>query len=397
MQNETLNVQMLGGFSLSLGEKIISCQDKRSPRVWNLLAYLVFFHQKAVSSDELITALWGENSDNPANALKTTLHRARALLDTLYPGAGHELILAGKGSYRWNQDCPISLDCREMEHLLHRSEAEPEQQLELLLEALSLYQGGFLDSQSAEAWSIPYSTYYQQLYLQALYRAVPLLEQEQRYEEAAALCRSALQHDPYAEATYQLLMRCLLALHQREQVVALYEEMSKLLLSNFGVMPDQESRALYHEALRTVNPGAITPEQFLEQMQEPDPISSALCCDFDFFKIIYQAQARVLARSGDAVHTALLTLKAKAGRELSSHSLELAMDNVQSCVAHSLRKGDVISRCSSSQFVIMLPQANYENSCMVCRRLQDNFRKKYPHSPVLIDFFVQPLIPSTEN
>lgn len=395
MLKEQFKVQMLGGFSLSFGTQSISCADKRSPRVWSLLAYLIFFHERPVSSEELINALWCDNSGNPTSALKTTLHRARALLDTLNPEIGHQMILAERGGYRWNPEIPLILDCQEMEYHLKQADKDEDHRLEHLLSALKLYKGSFLSSQSSEAWALSHSAFYQRLYSQALTQAIPLLEETHRYEEAAEICRNALQHDPYSEPIYQLLMRNLLVLNQRKQVISIYEEMSRLLLANFGVMPDQESRAIYREALRTVNQHIISPETLLEQLQEQDPIHSALVCDFDFFKMLYHSQARSLARSGDTVHTAILTLKALPGRELSAHSLDLAMENVQECIAHSLRKGDVITRCSSSQFVIMLPQANYENSCMVCQRLQDNFRKNYPHSPVQIDFVVQPLLPST--
>ena len=60
----------------------------------------------------------------------------------------------------------------------------------------------------------------------------------------------------------------------------------------------------------------------------------------------------------------------------------------------NLRRGDVISRCSVSQFVIMLPQANYENSCMVAERLTGAFYRRYPHSSARLRCMVQPLIPN---
>lgn len=393
MQKEQLNVQMLGGFSLSFGEYRISCEDKRSPRVWTLLAYLLFFHERPVPAEELIRILWNDSSNNPTNALKTTLHRARALLDTLKPGAGHEMLLASKGSYCWNPEFPIKLDCQEMEWYVQQAEKNSEQQLEHLLSALKLYKGSFLGSQPSEIWSLPYSAFYQQLYMEVLSRTIPLLEESHRYEEAVELCRKALTHDPYSEMTYQFLMRNLMMLKQRKQVITVYEEMSKLLLSNFGVMPDQESRAIYREALNFLNQNSISPEILLEQLTEQTPISSALYCDFDFFKMLYQAQARALARSGDAVHTVLLSLKERPGRELSARSLELAMDNAQNCIAHSLRKGDVITRCSNNQFVIMLPQANYENSCMVCERIIKSFNRQYPHSPAELTYTVKPIEP----
>ena len=69
------------------------------------------------------------------------------------------------------------------------------------------------------------------------------------------------------------------------------------------------------------------------------------------------------------------------------------MEKLPPLLRGNLRRGDVISRCSVSQFVIMLPQANYENSCMVAERLTGAFYRRYPHSSARLRCMVQPLIP----
>ncbi len=401
MDSDVLHVQMFSTFTLTYKNVSIRCDNNRSKRIWALLAYLIYHRGKTVSSDELMSLLWSsDKSDNPAGAMKTALHRARALLDTLYPGAGHNMLLYKNGGYSWNTDIPAVIDTDEFEALLsdrQASDAESANEAARYSKALSLYVGDFLSMQSSETWVMPIQTYYRNLYVEALSRAMPILQKEGQLREAADFCRRAIQIDPYEEEFYRHLMRCLLALDQRADVVTVYEDMSKLLLSTFGVMPDQESRSLYREALRTVNTHVLAPETLLEQLTEAGTIRGALLCDYDFFKMLYQAKARMLARSGDAIHIVLLTLQSRQKQNFAKRSIELAMDNLEEHLCTALRKGDVISRCSASQFVIMLPQANYENSCMVCRRFIESFEKKYPHSPIRIDFFVHSLTPSTTN
>lgn len=84
----------------------------------------------------------------------------------------------------------------------------------------------------------------------------------------------------------------------------------------------------------------------------------------------------------------------KNKKELAKRSLDRAMENLQEQIRTNLRKGDVASRCSVSQFILLLPQANYENSCMVCRRIIKAFSRQYPHSPAQLHFSVQPLEPN---
>ena len=134
---------------------------------------------------------------------------------------------------------------------------------------------------------------------------------------------------------------------------------------------------------------------FIAIKTEDGEINGALICDYDFFRMLYQAQARMIVRTGDAVHIALITLNSQGTKNVSQKSMELAMTNLEAHMSQILRKGDVISRCSMSQFIIMLPKANYENSCMVCRRIVSAFERKYPHSPVILDFCVNSIMPST--
>ena len=70
-----------------------------------------------------------------------------------------------------------------------------------------------------------------------------------------------------------------------------------------------------------------------------------------------------------------------------------ARNNLQELILGNLRQGDVVTRCSVSQLIVMLPQANYENSCAVCQRILKAFSRQYPHSPADIHYSVQPLEP----
>ncbi len=391
-----VKVRMLGELVISgeLGQ--ITDTQNRSKKVWTLLAFLLYNHGRVVSQSELMDLLWYGDKDgaNPASALKTTLHRARALLDQVSPAGGHKLLLNKNGGYTWNAEIPLELDTEEFERLCRgTSEPETDGGLARCRQALSLYRGLFLNRLSSESWVIPLGTYYHNIYMSTVERTLELMETHGLRLEAEELCRAAIHLDPYQENLYQHLMRVLLATGQQSQAVTVFEDMSKLLLSNFGVMPDQESRRLYREALRTVNRRTVTMGTIREQLQESDPITGALVCDYDFFKMIYQAEARMMARSGTAAHIVLFSLDGIRGKELSKRSLEVAMDNMEELLRTSLRKGDVLCRCSPSQFLIMLPLANFENSGMVCRRIESAFARKYPHSPAVVQYMVCPLEP----
>lgn len=394
-----LQVQMLGGFSLRSQGGQVSDGDNRTKKVWLFLAYLIYRRGHAVETQEYIDLLWGprEQGANPANALKTILHRARTTLEPLWPSAGHQLILRQGSAYRWNPDIPLELDVEEFERLCRQGEAQADEEARLTdyLAALALYKGDFLPRLSSQLWVIPITTYYHQMYLRLVLQTIPLLEARRRYDEVERLCRAALVQEPYLEELYRHLMSTLIRLGSHREAAAVYEDMSKLFMDNFGAMPEEETRAVYREALNSLQDHALPVDSILEQLREPDGPGGALICQYDIFRSIYHSVARSLARSGDAVHLALFSVRSRdSGKALSRRSLDRAVANLQEVIRTSLRRGDVAAQCSVSQFILMLPQANFENSQMVCDRILRAFARKYPHSPALPQVAIFPLEPN---
>jgi len=397
MGQTELRVRMFGDFTISYGGVEISDSDNRSRKVWLLLAYMIYCRNREIAQDELINLLWEneERSTNPVNALKTMFHRVRTMLSQLGDNVGHTLIIRRGGNYTWNPEVAFSYDVSEFEALCKtaRESGESQERLDVCQKALALYRGDFLSKLSDEPWVVPISTYFRNLYLQAVDIAVSLLEEGKRLDDVAALCRKAIAIDPYNEGLYQHLMRAVLGLGDQRGAIQIFEDMSDLLFSNFGIMPSDETKALYREAKRTTNDQAISPATVREQLREGTSAEGALFCDYDFFKVIYHAEAREVARSGDAVHIGLVTVSGLNGAALPKRSLDICMENLQKLICSNLRKGDIAARCSVSQYIMMLPQANYENSCMVMERIIKAFSRQYPHSPAVLRYSVQPLDP----
>ena len=396
MTHSVLQVQMFGNFSLEYEGHTIDQRENRSRKVWLLLAYLIYCRSRRQSGDDMIRLLWEDDSQssNPSNAMKTMLHRVRTQLNQLWPDAGHELILHRNGAYTWNTEIPIICDVDEFNRLCQEGRfAQGETRLTLFLQALNLYQGDFLPKLAMESWVLPISAYYHQLYLDTAIEASQLLTEANRWADTVSLCRKALRIEPYSEELCQCLMRSLLALNQRKAAAVAYEELSERLFQNFGVLPSEETRSLYREAIRSVTGQAFSFANLRDQLRESKPAKGALLCDYDFFKILYQAEARLIARSGDTYHVALLSVVGKDGKELPKRSMAHIMENLQELVRVNLRLGDIAALCSASQFILMLPQANYENSCMVCDRVIRSFFRQYPHAPAEIRYHIEPLEP----
>ncbi len=394
---QMLHVTMLGSFALSYRGNTVDENSNRMRKVWTLLAYLVYSHNRRITQDNLLSVIQGAESgevDDPAGRLKALLYRTRNLLGQLYDTAGHDLIVRKNGTYAWNPEIPMELDVEQFDALCTAALAQqdPVCRLEIYRQALPLYRGDFLPKLSMEPWVMPLNAYYHQRYLDAVADALNLLEAEKAWEECQDLCQRALKIEPYSEGLYQHLMRSRLELGDRNGVLSAYEQMSELLFDTFGVMPAEESRQLYRQASHQLSQQTLPIGMLRDNLREASA-EGALYCEYDFFRFLYQAQARALVRSGDIAHIALFSLQGEDREQLPRRSLDRAMDNMQELLQMSLRRGDVFCRCSVSQFLVMLPHANYENSCGVCRRLEKAFCRQYPHSPAKVHFSVHPMEP----
>ena len=392
---EHIDIRMLGSFTLHAGDRQISDEHNRAKKVWALLAYLICHRGTAISQKKLIELLWGDDpvSSNPENALRITLHRLRAQLDELWPTAGKDLILHKNGGYSWNDQCSVTLDADRFEQLFQQQASTPEERLGSCLEALCLYRGDFLERQSTESWVIPITTHYHNLFVMLTLEAAELLSRQSRHEEAAQLCRSCILMEPYHEPLYQMLMKELAADGDQKGAAAVYEGLRKRLFDDFGIRPSEETRAVYREAAHTPGDRALPIDEVLEHLQESEVTPGAMQCDYDYFKVLCHAESRAMERSGNATHVALLSATGLTGDPLPKRSLERIMEQLGQQIRLNLRRGDTISRCSTTQYIMMLPKANYEDSCMVCRRVINAYHKAFPHAHVRIKFMVQPLTP----
>jgi DNA-binding SARP family transcriptional activator len=385
-----LHVHMLGDLTFAYEDRKIDCLSNRSKLIWTILAYLIYNRGKLVRTEELISIAGNSSKNvNPSNAMRTAIFRARQMLDELVGNTEHTFLISQNGGYMWKPDIPTVIDFVEFEGLMAELEDHPDD-YKRMLAAFWLYDGRFLSLQSSELWVIPLQTYYHKLYETLLGRMLPVLEKDKKYFDAICVCRKTLLLDPFVERNYRNLMRFLLLNNEREEVIKVYKDLSKMLMSGFGALPDQDSRALYCEALSTCPSEPLLPEEVMCLLDEQEQVRGALVCDYDFFKILYQAHARSIERTGIAIHTAVVSLKSD-GKGGGRNDLSHAMDLLEQTMRTSLRRGDVITRCSASQFIVMLLSADLENSRKVCERFIAAFKSNYQNSHYWIEYSVYPV------
>ncbi len=373
---------MLGEFSIRYEGNTITDQEGRSKKLWMLIEYLVTFRGKEVTQGDLIDLLWDENSKgNSANTLKTLVHRARTLIEELKFADPKNLIVYSRGTYTWNDKVYAEVDADLFEDCVKESEKEGisiEYRLQKLRSAIELYKGDFLPKMNMEPWAAPIASYYRTMYIKAVHSAVEILSSAKGWDEVISICEKAVTIDPYDESLHSSLIKAMVNTQNLQMAKNHYESVTKMFYERFGVAPSPEFSALYKIVVRKLNQTEMDINTVREYLNEAEYDTGAFYCEFEVFKEIYQMEVRASARRGDSIFICLLTVINDDGSMPEQSQLNNTMSKLLITINESLRRGDVYTRYSASQYLIMLQSLTIENADMVSERIIKRFKREYP-------------------
>ena len=381
-------VKMFGEFSIRKGDVFVSKDQSRTKKVWMLLEYLIANRHSEISQEKLIDLLWGEEGcDSPLNALKNLVYRCRKMLSILDPEQKDNLIIFERNTYAWNNNIPMTVDIEQFDEnyrLAVRSTASEEDEVRYFLNAISLYQGEFLPKSSYSSWVISKNVYYAGLYNECILRVAPLLSKDGDYEQVMRICEHAVELYPFEEQVHRLLLEAYLKQKQPGKALRHYQHTLELFYRELNVNLTEAFKDLYDEISSGVNRVEYDLNIIKQDLRETEEASGAFLCNYDVFKSLYRLQARSMMRTGQSVYVALFTLNNRLGDSPSEKVLQNTMPILQECVIGSLRKGDIVSKYSPAQYVVILPLTNFENGEKVLKRISNKFKLAYHGKEVVL-------------
>lgn len=378
-------------------ENVPLSQDQiRSDMVTKLLSYMIYHRGKNTSVQELAEVLWPDDrSDNPAGALKNLMYRLRNILKKTW--GDRNFVITGKGSYQWNPELPVGVDAEEFEKLCTeaKEESDPEQKILKEKKAVALYKGRFLPEFSDEYWIMSLSVYYHSLFLSVVKELAALLEAENQFEEMERICRKAIEMDSLDEELHCCLLRAYIGGNKQSLAAEHYRETVELLYDNLGVRPSEDLQEIYDEMMKQLHDQEADLNVIQEELREAKEKRGAFYCEYGVFKKTYELEVRRAGRIGMSIYLSLITLHTEAKLEKGSVEylsvMSGGMDQMQAVLLNSLRSGDVVTRYSTSQFLVMLPGCQYENARMVLDRINYNFYSIKKHAKVRIQYSLDEL------
>lgn len=376
-KEDKMIVKMLGHFEIQYKGIILNSETIRSNMVELLLVYMLLQRHKEVLTNELAEELWSEEeSDNPLGALKNLMYRLRKLLKDVF--GEDDIIVTGRGSYTINPSIAIELDAEVFETKLKLGKEKDDRKA--LEEAMELYVGTFLPKQAKQHWILQQSVYYQSLFSSYSKVLIEMLEKEEYFEEMEAWCLKALTYDPLDENLQYHFILSLLKQGKSQIALEHYLHVKQRLYDELGVDPSEELQQLYQTMIRKDNDRQLDLVVIQKDLNEEELPNKAYYCDYNVFKEMYRLDARRLQRLGISMYCCLITcdvtLPIPQTSKLYKTVTVKMMDSMKDLLLKSLRAGDIVSRYSQSQYVMLLPTCSFESMQVVIDRIKKEFEKE---------------------
>lgn len=365
---ERIRIQMLGGFILKTDKQKMDLIALLGKQTAAFLACLCLNHGTLVTKERLIELFW-EDSKNPLNAMKFTVHRLRKYLEELPVAGADEWIVTQRGGYSFV--CSnLELDIDELNKPLIPENLDGDQ-----VEALAkLYPGEFLPGLD-QSWIYTYREQYWQLYLQRVQAAALSLAEHHHEEQAETLLLKALQHDLYQDQLNYLYLKILLDQKKYARAIQHYEKISDSFYKEFGMEFQGKSQSLVYFVKADNEDQELTPLDYLSQLEgisEP----SAFYCERPVFAKLVQSKCLEARRSAEPIVLLITHLKV-LDAELSAQDCGDLMNRI---IRSGLRANDVYTRFSKTQFGILMTVREKSDNALVMDRLTRRFYKKIASS-----------------
>ncbi len=390
-KNQTIfSVNMLGELSFYYGGEAFSLNCNYTSKVMQLFLILIRAGEEGVSKDQILESLYrNDDIQDTKNAFRILVFRLRRLLeDTILPEG--QYVKMKKGVYWLGGNLNIQIDAKEFEKSaqLALEENDKEEKLIRLKKACGWYLGEFLPVMVEEKWVLLERTRYKNIYFSCLKQCCEIMQEKKDYEELLYLCEKAVKLYPFEE--WQLVqIDCLLALHRYKEALQVYEDAASMIFDESGFCPSEKMLARFRAMSGQIHYGMGNLTDIKGRLEEKNHELGAYYCSYPSFIDSYRIIIRMMERSGKSVFLMLCTLTDHKGNPLEKEGILMEYStNLGYAIGLCLRRGDLYTRYSPNQFLILLIGIRQEDCDITYGRILQQFREKCTSQKVMIRYYV---------
>lgn len=381
MQDNALEVKMFGTFTMEYQGQAITIEGHERTRTNQLLQRLICA-RNGIIREQLWRDLFGdENVLDPSNSMRALLHRLRKYLKAQgIPGQEH--IYVYNRIYFFKPDCPIECDIHRFEDLMNEAkETTDDRKLKLLEEACMLYVGEFLPGLGTVEWAVILRVKYKRMYADCIRGMMEEYRKRKEYKKMYLVAGKVASIYPY-DGWQNYQMEALIAMGSTKEAILFYEETEKLLIDELGVTVPQRMVDMMGELRKQVRNKEDSMREVLLQLNEEPEVRGPYECTYLSFRKHYHMISRMIERTGQNAWLILYTITDGKGYALNAgeRAKELQEELCLS-IRKTLRKGDMFTRYSNNQCLLLLMELKQDDCRKVVERIGSNLkntsRKKY--------------------
>ena len=236
--------KLFGEFQIKRGLWQISGSDWSRPRASMLVRYQLINLHRAVTEDELLTALWpAKDSVAAKRSLQVTVSHARSVLDL--PGTKKSKLQYQNGTYSLCLNSTDTIDTQLFAQKAQAALALRNPSAAVLWNAEQLWKGEPLPENRYSDWTVRWRTQLVDLYTQVLKELGDICLRDGNYQQLVEVANKLIVQDPSDEAVHRLLMLAYARSGRTGHALHQYLKCRHALIKEVGRQPDQATIALH--------------------------------------------------------------------------------------------------------------------------------------------------------
>jgi len=246
----SLRIHLFAKFSMEHEGEVL--RGPGSPKVQELLSYLLIHRNRPRPREALASLLWGDTStDKSRKYLRQALWHLQTLLKSHIPAEADHLLLVEDNWVQLNTGSEIWLDVAVLEDAFVALKDKPgwrmdAKEKDVAQAAVEVYQGELLEG-SYQDWCLIERERLQNMYLTMLFKLMSYCEANNEYEAGQLYGLRILNFDRASERTHRRLMRLQYMSGDRTAALRQYERCVVALDQDLGVKPDKRTIDLYQQ------------------------------------------------------------------------------------------------------------------------------------------------------
>lgn len=247
ISGQVIRIHTLGRFGIQIDGRALSARELRQQKPIELLQCAIASGGRGISKDYLSAAIWPEaEGDDATNNYDVTLHRLRKLLV-------HEKALIATDSRLTINNEMVWVDVWTLEKILNLIDGSVRfsgyddvetHTVELLNQAIFLYQGGFLAREAHKTWGLSLHERVRSKILRCIIQIGRQAENRGQWIVAAGFYQTGIEIDPLYETFYQRLMICYREANRKAEARSVYLRCRANLASGLCVAPSLETEKI---------------------------------------------------------------------------------------------------------------------------------------------------------